>query len=47
MPEQKRVPVLLDEDKYETLRKLSFESRLSMSEHIRRAIEKYLKSLSR
>ena len=40
---QKRIPVLISEEAHESLRKLSFDTRLSIVEHIRRAIDDYLK----
>ena len=45
MTEQKRIPVLVATAEYEALRKLAYETRLSMSEHIRRAISEYLKEV--
>ena len=38
----KRIPVLIDEATHEILRKLAFDTRKSISEHIRKAIEEYL-----
>lgn len=38
----KRIPVLIDDDTHETLRKLSFDTRLAIAEHIRRALNHYL-----
>lgn len=44
MVDQKRIPVLLTEEQHEALRKLSYETRESMSEIIRKAIDAYLKN---
>ena len=41
----KRIPVILDDKQHETLRKLAFDTKLSISEHIRRAIDEYLKKI--
>lgn len=38
----KRIPVMLDEKQHEILRKLAFDTKLSISEHIRRAVDEYL-----
>lgn len=35
--------VRLSREQHEVLRKVSFDTRISIAEHIRRAIEKYLK----
>lgn len=37
------VPVRLTPTLYEALRKLSFETRIPMAEHVRRAVDDYLK----
>ncbi len=42
----KRIPVLLDDETHEELRKLAFDTRISISEHIRRAVKKYLQEIS-
>lgn len=44
MTEQKRIPVMVNTADYEKLRKLAYETHISMSEHIRRAISEYLKA---
>lgn len=41
--DQKRIPVLLDEEDYEKLRKLAFDTRLPMAEHVRQALREYLR----
>lgn len=38
----KRIPVLIDDETHETLRKLSFDTRLAIAEHIRKALNHYL-----
>jgi len=44
--EYKELLIRLEDEQYETLRKLSFNTKISMAEHIRRALEKYLKEES-
>jgi hypothetical protein len=39
---EKRLPVLLTTDQYETLRRIAFEQRVSISELIRQAIDAWL-----
>jgi len=40
--EYKELLVRLEDEQYETLRKLAFNTKISMAEHIRRALRKYL-----
>lgn len=47
MTEQKRVPVLMDPAQYEQLRKLAYDTRESMSEHIRKALTAYLAQIKK
>lgn len=40
----KQVKTYLTEEQHEALRKLAFETRLSIAEHIRKAVDMYLES---
>ena len=39
----KRIPILIPDEHHEELRKIAFEKRSSISEEIRKAIDKYLR----
>lgn len=41
----KKTMVYLEEEQHEALRILAFETKVTMSEHIRQAIDEYLKKI--
>jgi predicted DNA-binding protein len=41
----KKMMIYLEAEQHEALRKLAYEDRRTMSEHIRRAIDKYLETM--
>lgn len=41
----KKTMIYLEDDQHEALRKLAFDTKLTMAEHIRRAIKYYLEKI--
>lgn len=38
----KRIPIIIEEDSHEKLRKIAFDDKTSISHHVRKAIFEYL-----